>query len=139
MARNIPSNKEAEQSLLSSMFISKYALEKATDTLSEEDFYFDNNRVLYSTLDKLNKNGVPIDMTSVVTELKNNNKLDEAGGIATIATILATHGLNIKNIGIIHDREFEEGVLHIEMYDANSMEDAITLLQQHRYTIHKKK
>ena len=65
--------------------------------------------------------------------------VDEAGGIATIATILATHGLNIKNIGIVHDREFEEGVLHIEMYDARSMEDAITLLQQHRYTIHKKK
>ena len=65
--------------------------------------------------------------------------MDEAGGIATIATILAAHALNIKNIGIIHDREFEEGVLHIEMYDNDSMEKAITLLQQHRYTVHKKK
>ncbi|MCR5639989.1 MAG: prephenate dehydrogenase [Lachnospiraceae bacterium] len=65
--------------------------------------------------------------------------VDEAGGIATIATILATHGLNIKNIGIIHDREFEEGVLHIEMYDLESMDNAITLLQAHRYIVHKKK
>jgi prephenate dehydrogenase len=65
--------------------------------------------------------------------------MDEAGGIATIATILAAHALNIKNIGIIHDREFEEGVLHIDMYDNDSMEKAITLLQQHRYTVHKKK
>ncbi len=88
MARNIPSNVEAEQSLLSSMFISRSALEKATDTLSEEDFYFDNNRVLFSVLDNLNKKNVPIDMTSVVTELKNNNKLNEAGGISYITEVL---------------------------------------------------
>ena len=88
MARNIPSNMEAEQSLLSSMFISKSALEKATDTLSEEDFYYDNNRVLFSVLDSLNKKNIPIDMTSVVTELKNNNKLNEAGGVSYITEVL---------------------------------------------------
>ena len=33
---------------------------------------------------------------------------DEAGGIATIATILAMEKISIKNIGIIHNREFEE-------------------------------
>ncbi|MDE7036490.1 MAG: prephenate dehydrogenase, partial [Lachnospiraceae bacterium] len=43
--------------------------------------------------------------------------IDEAGGIAAIATILASNGLNLKNIGIIHNREFEEGVLRIEFYD----------------------
>ena len=37
--------------------------------------------------------------------------IDESGAIATIATILATNGVSIKNIGIIHNREFEEGVL----------------------------
>ena len=40
MARSIPNNKEAEQSLLSSMFISRYALERAVDTLNEDDFYY---------------------------------------------------------------------------------------------------
>ena len=39
---------------------------------------------------------------------------DEAGGIATIATTLAMDNISIKNIGIIHNREFEEGVLQIE-------------------------
>ena len=36
---------------------------------------------------------------------------DEAGGIAAIATLLATNGINLKNIGIINNREFEEGVM----------------------------
>ena len=88
MARVIPSNQEAEQSLLSSMFISKSALERATDTLTEDDFYYDNNRVLFNILDNLNKKNIPIDMTSVVTELKNNNKLNEAGGISYITEVL---------------------------------------------------
>ena len=88
MARSIPNNMEAEQSLLSSMFISKYALERATDTLTEEDFYYDNNRVIFSVLSNLNKKNVPIDMTSVVTELKDSNKLNEAGGISYITEVL---------------------------------------------------
>ena len=86
--RSLPSNKEAEQSLLSSMFISHYALEKATDILTSDDFYYDNNRVLYNALDNLNKRNIPIDMTSVVTELKNTNKLEEAGGISYITDVL---------------------------------------------------
>ena len=47
--------------------------------------------------------------------------VDEAGGIATIATILAMEGISIKNIGIIHNREFEQGVLKIEFYEQNAM------------------
>ena len=86
--RSLPSNKEAEQSLLSSMFISRYALEKATDLLTIEDFYYDNNRVIYNVLDTLNKRNVPIDMTSVITELKDTNKLEEAGGISYITDVL---------------------------------------------------
>ena len=50
---------------------------------------------------------------------------DEAGVIATIATILASNALSIKNIGIVHNREFEEGVLRIEFYDSISCEKAV--------------
>ena len=64
--------------------------------------------------------------------------LDEAGGIATVATILASHHLSIKNIGIIHNREFEDGVLHLEMYDSESLAAAITLLKNHHYTIYER-
>ena len=31
---------------------------------------------------------------------------DEAGGIAVLASLLAFNGINIKNIGIINNREF---------------------------------
>lgn len=64
--------------------------------------------------------------------------LDEAGGIATVATILASNHLSIKNIGIIHNREFEDGVLRLEMYDRESLDSAIVLLNKHHYTIYER-
>lgn len=64
--------------------------------------------------------------------------IDEAGGIATVATILASNNLSIKNIGIIHNREFEDGVLRLEMYDEASLASAVTLLRKHHYTIYER-
>lgn len=64
--------------------------------------------------------------------------IDESGAIATIATILATSGVSIKNIGIIHNREFEEGVLKVSFYDEASANKAIALLNRHKYNIVKR-
>lgn len=64
--------------------------------------------------------------------------VDESGAIATIATILSKNSISIKNIGIIHNREFEEGVLRIEFDDEVAVKQAVTLLQKHRYTIHER-
>lgn len=64
--------------------------------------------------------------------------IDEAGGIATIATILASNHISIKNIGIIHNREFVEGALRIEFYDEDSSKRAISLLLKYRYTVYER-
>lgn len=63
---------------------------------------------------------------------------DETGGIAIVASLLAFKGISIKNIGIVHNREFEEGVLHIEFYDENAVELATALLKERNYVIHRR-
>lgn len=63
---------------------------------------------------------------------------DEAGGIATIATILAMDSISIKNIGIIHNREFEQGVLKIEFYEQDAMERAAALLRKRNYIVYER-
>ena len=81
-----------------------------------------------------------------VRNVKSRNKVyelfldlaDEAGGIAIIASILAFKGISIKNIGIVHNREFEEGVLHIEFYDEDSVELAAELLIEKNYIVHRR-
>ncbi len=64
--------------------------------------------------------------------------VDEAGAIATIATILAANNITLKNIGIVHNREFEEGVLRIEFYDEDSSRKAAGLLEKYRYTVYER-
>ncbi len=63
---------------------------------------------------------------------------DEAGAIARVATILAEHGISIKNIGITHNREHSEGVLYIVFYDEASLQAAIPVLtgDPNHYTVY---
>lgn len=63
---------------------------------------------------------------------------DEAGAIASIATLLANNQISIKNIGIIHNREFEEGVLRIEFYNERSEEEAKVLLTSCNYHVYER-
>ncbi len=62
--------------------------------------------------------------------------IDEAGSIAAIATILAANGISMKNIGIVHNREFEEGVLRIEFYDRDAQNGAAGVLRKYKYTVY---
>ena len=64
--------------------------------------------------------------------------IDEAGGIAALAAILAAAGISIKNIGILHNREFEDGVLKIEFYEENSRTKASALLKKYHYTVYER-
>ena len=61
--------------------------------------------------------------------------VDESGAIATIATVLAVNNISIKNIGIVHNREFEEGALRIEFYEEAPSLKAAEVLKQHRYKV----
>ena len=63
---------------------------------------------------------------------------DETGGIAIIASLLAFKGVSIKNIGIVHNREYEEGVLHIEFYDQDALSLAIKILENKNYIVYKR-
>lgn len=61
---------------------------------------------------------------------------DEPGTIATTTSQLAFHNISIKNIGIVHNREFEEGVLEIVLYDNESCEKAAQVLRERNYVVH---
>lgn len=63
---------------------------------------------------------------------------DEPGALASIATILALNNISIKNIGIVHNREAQDGVLRIEFYAAESIDDAARILSAKGYIIHKR-
>ncbi len=62
---------------------------------------------------------------------------DRVGAIATVATQLFIHGISLKNIGIVHNRDYEQGVLKVEFYDNEAKESAISQLSENGYTIYR--
>ncbi len=63
---------------------------------------------------------------------------DEPGALASIATILALHQISIKNIGITHNREQDDGVLKVEFYQEESIEQAAQILSTKGYTVYRR-
>lgn len=90
MLRSVPNSKEAEQAVLSAMFLSKNAQDVAFETLDESAFYYDNNRKIYLALKSLYDGNIPIDMTTITNELKNKGYLEEIGGVIYLTEVLNT-------------------------------------------------
>lgn len=61
---------------------------------------------------------------------------DRPGVIAAIVQILAREDINIKNIGISHNREYEAGVLLMEFHDEQSLDKARRILTLNGYMLH---
>lgn len=63
---------------------------------------------------------------------------DEPGSLAKVVQILGDAGINIANINITHNREFDQGALRIDFDNKDDMENAHALLSQHGYFLHHK-
>lgn len=64
---------------------------------------------------------------------------DEVGAIAEIAALLAKARISIRNIGIVHNRAFEQGVLRVEFYSGDSLKAAAALLTSRDYKVYDSK
>ncbi|MBQ8639438.1 MAG: prephenate dehydrogenase [Lachnospiraceae bacterium] len=61
---------------------------------------------------------------------------DKAGAISVLASLLAFENISIKNIGINHNREHQEGTLKIEFHEQASCEKAKVCLEYHHYKVY---
>lgn len=60
---------------------------------------------------------------------------DQPGRLARVATLLSDNDINIKNIGIVHNREYERGTLRIELHDQKGLDMAKNVLSSEGYVI----
>ena len=107
MEKVMPHSLEAEQAVLCSMFLSKYALNNASENLVMEDFYFDKNAKIFKVMTDLHEKNVAIDVTTVTNELNTKEWLVQAGGVeylSEIVTSLATAANVDEYINIVHEK-----------------------------------
>lgn len=62
---------------------------------------------------------------------------DKEGALSDITGLLFAGGINIKNIEIIHNREYRDGVLLIDFYDSGSSTRAFKILSENGHSVHK--
>lgn len=60
---------------------------------------------------------------------------DKPGTMVAVLSLLANGKVSIKNIDIIHNREYEAGVLRLEFYTSESQKKAKTILKYNDYYV----
>lgn len=87
--RTLPSNLEAERSILGAILLHNDAFETANGILSASDFYRDAHRRIYAAMDRLLEwKGGAVDLTTLKAELNKRGELDEVGGPAYITALV---------------------------------------------------
>ncbi len=87
LGRIPPHDVEAEQAIIGSMLTDKDAVIAAIEVLREQDFYREDNRIIYSAIMNLYNRAEPIDIITLKSELKSMGKLEAVGGLEYIVQL----------------------------------------------------
>ena len=82
-----PQNIEAEQAVLGTVLIQDKALLKVIDLLQPGDFYRDAHKTIYAAMMALFDKHEPHDLITVTGLLSDQNKLEDVGGAAYLASL----------------------------------------------------
>ncbi|MBQ3253487.1 MAG: replicative DNA helicase [Acholeplasmatales bacterium] len=93
----IPCEIEAEIAIIGCIFLDQSVIDQVQDTLTPDQFYDKKNKLIFSSMLQLAKNGKGIDATTVIAQLTTNNLLDQSGGIEYISELI-DHSYSTANV-----------------------------------------
>lgn len=111
-----PQSVEAEQAVLGGLMLEGQAWDRIADKVGEEDFYRKEHRLIFRAIAALAEAGSPADVVTVSEWLEKNHELQNAGGLAYLAS-LANNTPSAANIGayaqIVRERALLRGLIHV--------------------------
>lgn len=102
-----PHDTEAEQAVISAMFLDRDAASTAVERLQGDDFYRPDHKMIFDAASELYFSGAPIDIITIKNKLEEKKVFEQIGGISTLADIAAAVGssVNIKHyIKIVEEK-----------------------------------
>ena len=102
-----PHDIEAEQAVIGSMLTDKEAVSSSIEILKEQDFYREDNRIIYSAMLNLYNRAEPIDLITVKSELESMGKFEQVGGFEYLTELpekVPTTANAIKYIKIVEEK-----------------------------------
>ncbi|MGP4073695.1 replicative DNA helicase [Piscibacillus sp. B03] len=118
--RTPPHNIEAEQSVLGAIFLEPSAIVSASEILEPEDFYRVSHQRIFEVMVRLTDKGEPIDLVTVMNELREQELLEEVGGV-TYLTELAESVPTAANLEYYAKIVDEKSVLRRIIYTATGI------------------
>lgn len=88
-AKMPPQAIELEQSILGALMLEKDALTEVIDILKPNSFYEESHQEIYKAIIELFNNSAPVDLRTVVNQLRKNGKLEFVGGSYYLASLTA--------------------------------------------------
>jgi replicative DNA helicase len=85
--RTPPHSIEAEQAVIGGLLLDPAAWDQVADSVNDEDFYRPDHRLIFEAIAALCLESKPPDVVTVSEWLERRGKLDDAGGLAYLATL----------------------------------------------------
>ena len=102
-----PHDIEAEQAVIGSMLTDSDAVSSSIEILKEEDFYREDNRIIYSAMLNLYNRAEPIDLITLKSELESMGKFEKVGGYEYLSALpdkVPTTANVVKYIKIVEEK-----------------------------------
>jgi replicative DNA helicase len=142
LGRVPPQAMDAERSVLGSMLLSRDAIATAMQNLDERDFYRDAHRKIWRAVVELFDRNEPVDMVTLVEELKRKRDLETIGGATYLTTLdqFVATAANVEHYcKIVHEKALLRRLIDVgtgivgEAFDQR--EDASELLDRAEQSI----
>ena len=104
--------------MISAMLIDNKTIEKVSQLLKPADFYRPSHQIIYQAILHLHAKNEPVDLVTMTEELKNEDKLDAAGGISYL-TLLANVVPTSAN-ALYHARIVENNAIKRQLADSGA-------------------
>lgn len=115
MGKIPPQAVELEEAVLGALMLEKEAFREVESILTADDFYNTNNQSVYRAISNLSNEGSPVDMLTVVEELKRMGELANTGGAFYIAQltekVASTAHLDF-HARIVKDKSQQRHIIH---------------------------
>ena len=110
-----PSSKESEMMVLGCMLTSINALNIAAGMLQDNDFYYNEHKLIFAVLKAAYKNDQAVDVHLVAEELKRKDQLQAVGGVGYLTTLAQYAGTSAhieEYAALVHNKALLRRMIH---------------------------
>ncbi|MEY8320626.1 prephenate dehydrogenase [Lachnospiraceae bacterium 46-61] len=125
---------ENKQQILNVLCCFEKVIQNIREKLSEEQYqyvydYFDEARIYRDSFCSITPKSF-VKRYEITVDV-----IDRPGSIAIIAVLFSSHGINIKNMSIVNNREQQQGALYFAFDTEEDRQKSITLLRELNYDV----